>query len=273
VSTEGELLEEIQKILKQAFPDDKTIATYIGEILEFAKTAKVDWNVNETSKKIGIAFLDEAERDLKSCKRLYSKKIYAHSVYHLQQAVEKSVKGYCLGLGISTIEDVRVRGHDTPYILLRAALEKTGMKTMLRGLSDDSKNRIDRAWEAMDRRENRVEIAKITFEQVKMHLSDIDRNEVTMNEVVNKLNPVLTLINPKESPPIFFQILPTLARLYVLASLSFPHEEFTRYPDGEITPAEYTSKSGIVQGIPKMIKYLVPVIEELRLAFKGEIIS
>jgi len=54
----------------------------------------------------------------------------------------------------------------------------------------------------------------------------------------------------------------------MLASLSFPHEEFTRYPDGEITPPEYTPSSGIVRGIPKMRRYLAPVLKELRLAFQ-----
>jgi hypothetical protein len=69
-------IEELQRILKQAFPDDKTITTHLSEILDFAKTVKVDWYADEISRKVGIVFLNEADRDLKSCKRLYSPILY-----------------------------------------------------------------------------------------------------------------------------------------------------------------------------------------------------
>jgi hypothetical protein len=34
--------------------------------------------------------------------------------------------------------------------------------------------------------------------------------------------------------------------LYTLALITFPHEEFTRYPDREIKPSQYTENLGVV---------------------------
>lgn len=257
--------EEMQKIIKQAFPDDQTISRHLGEMMDFLKDDTVAWNPDEASRELGIAFLDEAERDVSSCRRLYSKKIYPHAVYHFQQATEKAMKGYCLGLGISTIEEIKIRGHDTPYVLLRATFEKTGMKRLLQSFGGDSQDRLDKAWEAIYKPEKRLEIARITFQEIKGHLGDIDKNEPTINELANKLSQLLIRIKgTEEPPPLFLQTLSILRRIYVLGVISFPHEEFTRYPDGEITPPEYASDLGIVKGIPHMIRCLIPVIKELR---------
>lgn len=136
-------LEQVKAIIKQAFPDDKVLDKTIDRIMEYIKTKKIAWNGDEKSQKLGTDFLNEAERDIKSYRILYSKKIYSHAVYHFQQAVEKAMKGYCLALGILSIEEVK--SHDTPYVLLKGLFEKTGMKEMLQSLNVESKSLLDKA--------------------------------------------------------------------------------------------------------------------------------
>lgn len=255
-------LEETKTLIRQAFSGDKAMA-HVDDIANFVKANYIVWNADESSKKLGIAFLDEADRDLKSCRALYQKKIYPHAVYHLQQSAEKAMKGYCLGLGILSIEEMR--SHYTPYVLLKGLFEKTGMRTLLESLSEDAKDRLDRAWEAIYKPEKRLAIAKITFQEIIGHLHDIDKNEPAINELSDKLGQLLAGITPTEDPPpLFLQTLSILGRIHILGSISFPHEEFTRYPDREMTPPEYASDLGVVKGIPHMIRYLAPAISDLR---------
>lgn len=255
-------LEETKTIIKQAFLGDKTIA-HVDEIMEFIKANRIAWNADKSSRKLSIAFLDEADRDLKSCRALYQKKIYPHAVYHLQQAAEKAMKGYCLGLGILSIQEIR--SHDTPYVLLKGLFEKTGMKTLPESLSEDAKDRLGKAWEAIEKPEKGLEIARMPFEQIMDSLDDIDDYKLKSEQIGVLLIQLAANVKGKsESLPSEIATISVMASLYILGSVSFPHEEFTRYPDGQMTPTEYAPKLGIVKAIPKMIDYLTPAVKDLR---------
>ncbi len=256
-------LEKIKTIIKQAFPDDKTLENNIDGIMEFIKAKKIAWKADEKSRKLSIDFLDEANRDIKSCRILYSKKIYSHAVYHFQQAVEKAMKGYCLGLGILSIEEIKF--HDTPYVLLKGIFEKTGIKGMLQSSNVESKSLLDKAWEAKDNREKLLEIARMPFEQIIYELNNIDNDRQKIELIRGSLIRLAVHINiNSETLPLEFTTLPAMASLYRLGSMSFPHEAFTRYPDGDMTPRDYTADLGVVKAIPKLNDYLVPAIKELR---------
>jgi HEPN domain-containing protein len=259
--------EETKTIIKQAFPGDKTIA-HVDEIMEFIRARRITWNADEASRKLSIAFLDEADRDLKSCRALYSKKIYSHAVYHLQQAVEKAMKGYCLGLGILSIQEIR--SHDTPYLLLKGLFEKTGMKTLLESLGEDAKDRLGKAWEAIEKPEKRLEIARMPFEQIINSLNDIDDYELKSQQIGVLLNELAANVKDRLGPlPLEITTISVMANLYILGSVSFPHEEFTRYPDRQMTPTEYVPKLGIVKAISKMIDYLAPAVKDLRYTLRN----
>lgn len=257
-------LEQIKSIIKQAFPDDKILENNINGITEFIKAKKIAWKADEKSRKLSIDFLDEADRDIKSYRILYSKKIYSHAVYHFQQAVEKAMKGYCLGLGILSIEEVK--GHDTPYVLLKGLFEKTGMKGMLQSSNVESKSLLDKAWEAKDNREKRLGIARMPFEQIIHELNDIDNDRQKIKLIRGLLIRLSADIKiNSETLPLEITTLPAMASLYRLGSMSFPHEAFTRYPDDEkMIPTEYVPELGIVKAIPWMTNYLVTALKELR---------
>ncbi len=260
-------IEQLKATIKQAFPGDKILGDNdnIDRVMDLIKTKNIAWNGNARSRQLSYDFLNEAERDIKSYKVLYSKKIYPHAVYHFQQAVEKSMKGYCLALGMLSIEEIK--SHDTPYVLLKGVLEKTGLKDMLQSLSAESKILLDKAWEAQDDLEKRLKIAGMPFEQIINELNSIDNDREKTKQIRDALLPMLLALRiGSQALPLEITTLPVLASLYRLGAVSFPHEAFTRYPDDEkMTPTEYVSELGIVKAIPKMTKYLVTALKELRL--------
>lgn len=258
------LLEQIKTMIKQAFPDDKILENNIDGIMEFIKAKKIALKADEKSRKLSIDFLGEADRDIKSYRILYPKKNYSHAVYHFQQAVEKAMKGYCLGLGILSIEEIK--GHDTPYVLLKGILEKTGMKGMLQDSNVESKSLLDKAWEAKDKQEIRLKIARMPFEQIIHELNNIDNDRQKIELICGSLIRLAVDINiNSKTLPLEFTTLSAMASLYRLGSMSFPHEAFTRYPDEEkMTPTEYVPELGIVKAIPRMTNYLVTALKELK---------
>ncbi|MBN2602599.1 MAG: hypothetical protein JXA91_00510 [Candidatus Thermoplasmatota archaeon] len=58
--------------------------------------------------------------------------------------------------------------------------------------------------------------------------------------------------------------------LYIIASFTFPHEQFTRYPDMEMTPFEYTKELGIVQATSMLITHLERIIVNLEKSMIGK---
>jgi len=103
--------------IKQSFPDKKELVENLPGMLELAKRVRL--TEDRAARKLGLDFLYEAERDVKSCKVLYSKKLYPHATYHFQQAVEKATKGYMLGLGFYEIRELReLMSHFTPQLFL-----------------------------------------------------------------------------------------------------------------------------------------------------------
>jgi len=258
-------LEQLKATLKHAFPGDKILGDNIDRIMDFVKNKKIAWNGDARSRQLSYDFLNEAERDIKSYKVLYSKKIYPHAVYHFQQAVEKAMKGYCLALGMLSIEEVR--SHDTPYVLLKGLLEKTGLRDMLQGLNAESKSLLDKAWEAQHDLEKRLKIARMPIEEINFELNGIDNDREKTKQISDSLLPILLNLRVDSQPlPLEITTLPILASLYRLGAVSFPHEAFTRYPDEEkMTPIEYSRDLGIVKAIPTMTKYLLTALKELRL--------
>ena len=265
-----EWLNILKDALAQAFPNSQ-ISDDIDSMAQFTKSKNIGWHSDETSKQLGVAFLNETDRDIKSCRVLCSKKIYPHAIYHFQQAVEKAMKAYCLGLGILSIEEIR--GHDTPYVLLKGLFEKTGMKAMFKGSNSQSKILLDKAWEVKDDPVKRLGIAKMPFDQIMYELECIDADSQRAKLIADATQAVLFKaaqskgVNKPALPLILltFHIMPCLYRLSVI---SFPHEAFTRYPDDEeMTPADYVSELGIVKALPKMINYLATAVKELRTSF------
>jgi HEPN domain-containing protein len=256
-------LERLKVIIKENFPDARMLGDNIDQIMAFIEARKIGWGGDAKPRKLSHDFLNEAERDVRSCRVLYSIKMYPHAVYHFQQAVEKAMKGYCLAVGMLSLEEVR--SHDTPYLLLKGLFEKTGMKEMLKNLGPESKSVLDRAWEAQHNREKRLEIARMRFEQIIHELSELDKDKKRIKQLLDSLTSLAATVRPGSPLPLEIMTLPVLASLYRLGAISFPHEAFTRYPDDEeMIPTEYVRELGVVKAIPKMTECLIIALKELR---------
>jgi len=67
-----------------------------------------------------LIFLEIAKKDLEAAKYLFSQKLYSHSVFHLQQSVEKAVKSF--GIWSKTITETEARksiGHKAWKLYLK----------------------------------------------------------------------------------------------------------------------------------------------------------
>lgn len=248
--------------LKQSFPEDDELLDILPGMFELL--SKVRLTRDAATQKLGLDFLVEAERDINSCTVLYKKKIYAHSVYHFQQAVEKATKGYMLGFSLLSIQELKT--HDTPELFLAALFEKTGIESWAKQLTNKAlTTKIENAREAITKPDKRQEIALTSYENIMAHLSLIDafvkKGEPLLNELFRQLP---TIVGVESPPPKILQGISTLVALFVLAVSSFPHIEYTRYPDKEMVPSEYDASLGIVRAIPVITKYLRSEIEKLR---------
>jgi hypothetical protein len=58
----------------------------------------------------------------------------------------------------------------------------------------------------------------------------------------------------------------SISYLEAIAILTFPHYNFTRYPDGEMKPGDYTEDTGIVRVTPDIIENLMLMINLLKLS-------
>jgi len=259
------ILTQIQPIildyLKQIFPDEEE--RNFATIIELVKGVQL--SADDATRELALNFLCEAERDLKSCKALRCKKIYPYAVYHLQQAVEKATKGYVLGFGLLGEKDIRAISHDTPMLFLKALVDKTGLRSWANQPGNQGlKQRIDNAYQAVNEEAKRQEIVRTSRPSIKKQLSEIDRYRSISRQLCQYLRAKVTPIVGVDLPLQSLQFMLTLPTLFILGVISFPHEEYTRYPDRGITPSDYIASLGIVQSIPDMMKYLSREIRELK---------
>jgi len=248
--------------IKQSFPDDKELLNNLLGIFELVSKVRLTEDV--AVQKLGFDFLVEAERDAASCKALYSKKLYPHAVYHFQQAVEKATKGYMLGFNLLSIQELRT--HDTPELFMDALFEKTGIESWAKQLGDKGlETKISNARQAMSRPDKRQEIARTMYDNIMADLSlipaHVNKGKAMSESLIEQVSPIVGMEFP---PPPIFQAMSALVVLFILAAISFPHVEYTRYPDKEIVPSDYEASLGIVRAIPRMIKCLKPEIQRLK---------
>jgi HEPN domain-containing protein len=268
-SNEGQrkILEALADSIKKRFPDRPDISNNLESIIELLKTKR--FPVTKEMQALALAFLETAETDRIDCGTLYRKKSYSNAAFHLQQAVEKATKAYWLGNGL--LNEKEIRGHRTPEIFLRAIFEKTGLKMLAQQLRDKSTHEyIQKAFDAIENEERRLELAKIPFNNIRKSISYMESNRKLNEEMLRDLEYKLSSMPGYQLLSISLlstiQSMSSLVTLYILAVYTFPHEAYSRYPDGLFKPLDYTKDLGIVRAIPDTLKFLKRAILELRVA-------
>ena len=252
---------------------------------------------NKIILKLSEDFIKCAKEDLESCKILYEKGKYAHSTYLLQQAAEKTTKGFVLFYGKFTKNDMYTIKHNSvkAFIMLLDRMESlTGsMKSLYPSIKTDSsdlKKKLKKPKTRVELAKTNYEILKIMFnfqkncnkkfkdslediysflapydvsKTIQKSLKDLSLEEIN-EEIKNKdSTEILEKYFNKENTLNFLSKSIDLALLYLIAAYTFPHAEFTRYPDREIKPWEYTKEMGIVKATPELISHLSRIIKNL----------
>lgn len=253
----------IVDILKKAFPQNKAVTDNIDAIFDlFSEKVPAP---DDNTRKLGFDFLKEAIRDTKSCKLLHSKKLYPHAVYHLQQAVEKCIKGYVLIEGYFTTAELKeIMTHQSPLVMIKAVLERTGIKKLVENYNDKTlKEIIKKAEDIIANEEKRIKIAKTSREEIRGFFSLMEEYGKKTSLIKQGITDGLTSIGLSPMSTSFFQNISAIMNIMILGIITFPHEAYTRYPDGKMTPNDYNEQLGIVYEIPKMVRLLEGEIRNL----------
>lgn len=274
-SEKARLLAQIKPViiesLKEAFPSNRELGDNLPIILE--KLMQVSFTCDSETYKLGTDFLYEAGRDVESYKQLYSKKLYPHAIYHLQQAVEKAAKGYVLLEGYYKVRELKkITIHQSPQIFLEAVLGETGIKDLAGQLTDETlKTKISDAEVTMSDEDKRLEIARMSYSDILRLLSQIDQYRKIVEQIDKSITDgvqnMITTLLPK---PSLFQTISSMTAIFILAIITFPHEAYTRYPDGRMVPRDYTYDLGIVRATPRIMRYLKAEIGKLDKMYKSK---
>lgn len=265
----AQLKPNIIDSLTKAFPQNKEVTDNIGAIFNLLESRKT-FTPDDKTRKLGFDFLNEATRDLNSCRLLYSKKVYAHAVYHLQQAVEKSIKGYVLSEGYFKITELKeITTHLSPLVMMKAVLERTGIKKLAEISNDPTLiNKIENAEATIANEDKCIEIAQISQAGIKKLFSQIEEYQKTTNLIRQGITEGFINIGLSPMLTSFFQTISAMTTIMILAIITFPHESYTRYPDGKITPNDYDKQFGIVLETPKIVRLLENEIRNLKSFYK-----
>jgi hypothetical protein len=182
--------------------------------------------------------LDVARQDLKSSRLNYDGGIFIFAASHLQQAVEKTAKAYYKLLGVLDDKTIRSTSHDSPELFLRM-VELPWAQSFGKLAGGFTGNEVvtdtSEAQSVVDVQAKRAEIARLEARQISSYLGLIPELEKVLIPLFSVMNKDLVM---------------AMLRLYLLSGVTFPHEQYPRYPDsGLVKPKEYTAELGIIAAI------------------------
>jgi hypothetical protein len=251
--------------------------------------------------KIILTLADEfircAKEDIKSCDILYKNKKYAHSTYFLQQAAEKTSKAFVLYFGKFKKNDMITISHNSLKAFLMLLDRMSNYIVNINALYPDIKTDSSDLKELLKDTKKRNEMAKINYEgfkvmfkfyndckkRIKNGLEDINSFLAPFNlpktlqksfknlsmeelnkEIKNKdSSQILEEYFNKENTLNYLYKALDFALLYLISAYTFPHVQFTRYPDKDIKPWNYTKEMGIVRATPELIIHLKRIISNI----------
>jgi len=216
--------------------------------------------------------------DLAAAKVLYKKHLYSSAVYHLQQSVEKATKAFCIGTGLVSASEAKSIGHNP---LEGHFLYASRLSSFIPELGKiDPRCNVDLA-KIGEVEEKGLEIARLDRNAINSLLASYDAVDKSMDymlsQVANWVNSQTTRASKGQAaskrPYSGDDVGRTIAQriqlsrnipfLFLASALTFPHEEFTRYPDGKIKPWDYGKSMGIIACMPELIRRMDKTLRAL----------
>lgn len=270
--------------LNQGNVDQMKVLLELGQEISAALTSLSEEQKKETME-LARGFLECSRQDIQTTRLLYERQVFPLSVYHLQQAIEKATKAYALAFFAISKEDLISIGHKSPMAFIRM-LKKSWVNkfiVVLKMFYPDAKTNVSEAEKIINLKKTQKELAKLP-ESVIQNFLDLDekiRDALTSDKTQNQINSQIEIllrslkgllpgVNTEEIMKSFrtnfsFDIACSFGGLYILSVVTYPHWEFTRYPDKEIKPSDYSSDLGIVQcvdGILAQVENTIQVLEK-----------
>jgi hypothetical protein len=203
------------------------------------------------SKQLAISFLGCAEIDLVSSRCLFIFGHYSSSIYHLQQAVEKTLKSILFWDG----KDTRGLSHKTMMACVRVLdLDKI----LHKHFTPEVVNKIEKIINFENCPSDMEVCARKTYDEISGNILELLKQKSSLEQTIsNEKLPQLT----EEEKEAMSAFLSWGLAIAIMAYYLAPHEAFTRYPDGKLTPLDYQpDKLGIVRIAPDFCDILHGII-------------
>lgn len=237
---------------------------------------------SKKKKELEIGYIRTSKNDLEAAGVLFKEGNFPLSVYHLQQSVEKATKAFCLHTGILSIKEVMSIRHDPMrgYRMITIKLKK-----ILEATAPSNANKKDIIGDFNRIRKDILKVARYDEVAIDRMISRFDiedkKSDFLFIQMSNWMRSFIekeikdghaTIESREKGERRIKRIEATLSQirnvpfLFVASALTFPHWEFTRYPDREIKPWDYDMRMGIVSRTPELIRRMRKVIEGLEVA-------
>lgn len=260
------LWPRIKPCIKQFIPTLSTIdeLKIQADIKRVLKTAlrSIDQSALDLAEKYILA----GEADCRAATLLYQNNEVALSIYHLHQATEKAMAAFCISIGDLPIEQIE-RTHRTPHLLLKTTEE--GIAKELSNIFTRIEHKDYR--KAIRKAKGIINSDQKTFSKLPMETTDGLDIKVLL-DIADELMNKQPLLEQKEEElkkalsaclPEYEDIIMAYSTMkygqaggqcYIFGILTYPHGNYTRYPDGYLEPKDYDCELGIVQAIPALIE-------------------
>ena len=211
-------------------------------------------------------YCSSASDDYLAANILYGNGQNALTVYHLQQAAEKSMKAFSLAVGIATLESLKST-HRTPQPLL-SILGKYFLRDMTKFLGGLAGKDYRKTLRMVNKMVNSdpLSIGKFPFASNRARLGletliktfdDLSQYTPMLEEREEEVKRVLAECIPNYKSLIMgfsgTRHGNAATQCYLLGIITFAHESPTRYLGGSLEPESYRTELGIVQAIPSLI--------------------
>ncbi|MEM0328696.1 MAG: HEPN domain-containing protein [Thermoproteota archaeon] len=264
--------------VSEDLPDIEGVAGSLVELWQEFQKMLQNQNLEKQkeNRNLAMGFLKCAKDDIAATKLLYENQVFSLSVYHLQQAVEKTTKAYGLILSIISKEELMEIKHKSPLVFIKL-LEKSWVTKyigIIKMLNPEIKTNIDDVEKIINEKQD--ELAKMPKTVIRSFLTSIQKMKVILQTQIHPWIVIsLDLLKPllcgqteklKKSIDEVFRsgVITSFIGLYLLSVITYPHYIFTRYPDGEIKPSDYySSRLEIVECITDILSEVEACINAL----------
>lgn len=286
----------------QSVDSEKLSRQVIDYWRAFESIPKADMGEGERRERIN-GFIIPALSDISASRSLYRDKNYAPAVYHLQQATEKMSKAFLLRSGLMSAKEVVGMSHDSLKGWIRLLGKASDVVAVF--AKNNSKVNTDLK-DFNDLARNKVKIAKLSYLDIvnllriydnfaQQYLSKLERelpgllrspefpeivrravNGIYLSERCEEAG-VLSKLREYERDPerllLDNQVNLDIGYLYIVSSLLYPHESFTRYSHSgnselELKPTDYTMDLGIVRALPDILQRVEAVYRVLSVVLR-----